>query len=175
MHVDDVLLISYSNTNNILNLAAKQKDYKIVFMNIPRQTTNIILTAVETIKDGFVSSGKYQGDSFRTDPPHVVLFSNKPLCWENLTKDKWKILHITAKQGLAGQNNTFEILTLSEYLSKKGKAQAGEEWAAQGLSPQLIKNAKKYFEWTNVMKKQKERRFAAEKKLTYFIPGNIFF
>ena len=116
MHVDDVLLISYSNTNNILHLAAKQKDYKIVFVNISRQTTNINLTAIETIKDGFVSSGKYQGDSFRTDPPHVVLFSNKPLCWENLTKDKWKILHITTKQEMINQNNTFQILTLSEYL-----------------------------------------------------------
>jgi len=45
-----------------------------------------------------------------------VLFSNKPLCWENLTKDKWKILHITTKQEMINQNNTFQILTLSEYL-----------------------------------------------------------
>jgi hypothetical protein len=39
----------------------------------------------------------------------------------------------------------------------------------------LFKKAKKDFEWTDAMKKQKERRLAAEKKLTYFIPGNIFF
>jgi hypothetical protein len=47
----------------------------------------------------------------------VVLFSNKPLCWKDLTEDRWKILHITAKQGFACQDDAFEILTLSEYLS----------------------------------------------------------
>jgi hypothetical protein len=117
MLVDDVLLIPNSNTNNILHSAAKHKDYKIVFMNVPRQDTNINLAAVETIKDGHVSSGKYQGQTFRTDPPHVVLFSNKPLCWKDLTEDRWKILNITAKQGFACQDDAFEILTLSEYLS----------------------------------------------------------
>jgi hypothetical protein len=117
MLVDDVLLIPNSNTNNILHSAAKRKDYKIVFMNVPRQVTNINLAAVETLKDGHVSSGKYQGKTFRTDPPHVVLFSNKPLCWKDLTEDRWKILHITAKQGFACQDDAFEILTLSEYLS----------------------------------------------------------
>jgi len=39
----------------------------------------------------------------------------------------------------------------------------------------LFKKAKKDFEWTDAMKKQKERRLAAEKKFTYFTPGNIFF
>ncbi len=71
------------------------------------------------------------------------------------------------------KNYTLESAKL--VILKKGKAQAGEEWASQELSPQLFKKAKKDFEWTDAMKKQKERRLAAEKKLTYFIPGNVFF
>jgi hypothetical protein len=121
LRVDDVLLIPVSNTNNMLHSASKHKDYKIVFMNVARQFTNINLAAVEIIKDGHVSSGKYQGQTYRTDPPHVVLFSNKPLYWKGLTEDRWKILHITAELGCASQDDAYEILTLSEYLSAQKK------------------------------------------------------
>jgi len=117
MLVDDVLLIPFSNTNNMLHLASKHKNYKIVFMNVSRQVTKIDLAAVETIKDGHVSSGKYQGQTYTTDSPHVVLFSDKPPCWKGLTEDRWKILHISAELGCASQDDAYEILTLSEYLS----------------------------------------------------------
>jgi hypothetical protein len=117
MHEDDVLTLSNNNTNNLLHLAAKKQCYKIVFMNVPRQASEINLAALETLKDGSVSSAKYHGKKYKTDPPHVVLFSNKPLCWKGLTTDRWKILHITAELGCAGQDDAFEILTLSEYIS----------------------------------------------------------
>ena len=73
-----VLMIPDDNKRDILNLAANHKKYEIVFMNVARQTKKIDLTAVENIKDGYVSSGKYRGQTFRTKHPHVVLFSNKP-------------------------------------------------------------------------------------------------
>ena len=117
MLVDDVLLIPFSNTNNMLHLALKHKNYKIVFMNVSRQVTKIDLAAVEAIKDAYVSSGKYQGQTFTGDSPHVVLFSNKPPGWKGLTEDRWKILHISAELGCASQDDAYEILTLSEYLS----------------------------------------------------------
>jgi len=117
MLVDDVLLIPFSNTNNMLHLALKHKNYKIVFMNVSRQVTKIDLAAVEAIKDAYVSSGKYQGQTFTGDSPHVVLFSNKPPYWKGLTEDRWKILHISAELGCASQDDAYEIFTLSEYLS----------------------------------------------------------
>jgi len=117
MRPDDVLLLSVNTTNNIRHLTAKQQHYKIVFINIPRQNTKINLASVETLK-------KYHGLIYRTDPLHVVLFSNKPLCWKGLTEDRWKILHITAKQGCAYQDDAFEILTLSEYISATNTKEA---------------------------------------------------
>jgi hypothetical protein len=47
----------------------------------------------------------------------VVLFSNKPPCWKNVIENRWKILHITAKEKCAYQDDAFEILSLSEYIS----------------------------------------------------------
>jgi hypothetical protein len=38
----------------------------------------------------------------------------------------------------------------------------------------LFKKAKKDFEWTDAMKKQKERRVAAEKKINLFYPWQRF-
>jgi len=107
----DVLLLSVDNTTkNIQNLHAKQRDIKIVFINIPRLNTKLDLASVETLK-------KYHGLIHKTDPPHVVLFSNKPPCWKDLTENRWKILHITAKEKCAYQDDAFEILSLSEYIS----------------------------------------------------------
>jgi hypothetical protein len=115
-----VLMIPDDNKRDILNLAANHKNYEIVFMNIARQTKtkNIDLAAVENIKDGYVSSGKYGGTTYRTTKhPHVVLFSNKPPPFEDLSEDRWKIINITAEPKMAWKDNVFEVLTLSEYLS----------------------------------------------------------
>ncbi len=112
-----VLMIPDDNKRDILNLASNHKKYKFVFMNVARQTKKIDLTAVENIKDGDVSSGKYRGQTFRTKHPHVVLFSNKPLCLEDLSDDRRKIINITAEPKMAWKDNVFEVLTLSEYLS----------------------------------------------------------
>ncbi len=111
MRPRDVLLLSVNNTTkNIQNLNAKQRNIKIVFINVPRLNTKLNLASVETLK-------KYHGLIHKTDPPHVVLFSNKPLCRKDLTENRWKILHITAKQRCAYQDDAFEILSLSEYIS----------------------------------------------------------
>jgi hypothetical protein len=120
-----VLIIPDNNKRDILNLAAKHKKYNFVFMNVARQTKKIDLAAIENIKDGNVSSGKYQGKIIRTKPPHVVLFSNKPLCWEDLTEDRWKIIHITAGPKMAWKNDVFEVLTLSEYLFSTAQKEPG--------------------------------------------------
>jgi hypothetical protein len=47
----------------------------------------------------------------------VVLFSNKPPPFEDLSEDRWKIINITAEPKMAWKDNVFEVLSLSEYLS----------------------------------------------------------
>jgi len=109
---DAVLMMPSASNHDTLFIAAKKATYKIVILNISRQSKAENFGALERIKDGIVHSTKYSGKYVRTEPPHVVLFSNHPLKWNSLTEDRWKILHIKRE---ADKEDSFEIFCLSQY------------------------------------------------------------
>lgn len=65
---------------------------KICIMNITRDMeTFVSYQAIECLKDGFVSTGKYEGGQKIWDSPHVVIFANFYPRIDALSKDRWNI------------------------------------------------------------------------------------
>jgi len=64
---------------------------RIVLINIPRDQQNrCSWSGVESIKDMFFFSPKYEGGMICGAPPHVVIFSNADIPWGTLSHDRWK-------------------------------------------------------------------------------------
>jgi len=65
-------------------------------IDLPRsaENHNRIYSYIEEIKDGFVTTQKYQGKTFVFDRPHVVIFANWLPKIECLSRDRWKIIDV---------------------------------------------------------------------------------
>lgn len=67
----------------------------VVIVDIPRVARgHVSVAAIESLKNGIISSGKYEGGQLVFDPPHVVVFSNDPPPWTAMSMDRWKCKHI---------------------------------------------------------------------------------
>jgi len=87
----DVLYLSGGKGTDILYQVVKRKtDPRIVLFNLTRtQEGKVSYASIESIKDGLVSSGKYEG-GFRMFPsPHVIVFANWPPDFNALSRDRW--------------------------------------------------------------------------------------
>lgn len=64
----------------------------IVVFDIPRCNDNhVSYQAIESIKNGFLYSPKYEGGMVRFNPPHVVCFSNEKPDIQRMSEDRWRI------------------------------------------------------------------------------------
>lgn len=64
----------------------------IVIFDIPRVNDNhVSYQAIESLKNGFFFSGKYESGMCRFNSPHILVFSNEEPYVENLSKDRWII------------------------------------------------------------------------------------
>ena len=72
--------------------------------DIPRQlgdddSINSILSSLEDVKNGFVTSAFYgQANQLLMNPPHVVIFSNKECPKEKMSSDRWREYRIIGKK-----------------------------------------------------------------------------
>ncbi len=66
-----------------------------VIIDIPRAGFNqISYNAIECIKNGFISSGKYEGGQYSFKIPHVYVFANFKPDKSKFSKDRWNIVRI---------------------------------------------------------------------------------
>lgn len=63
----------------------------IVLINIPRSVDHVSYEGIESIKDMFFFSGKYEGGMVCGPSPHVVIFANTRPPMEELSQDRWNI------------------------------------------------------------------------------------
>ncbi len=79
-------------------------DPTLVLLDVPRTALGYIsYGAVESLKDGFGFSGKYDGTVFYfTDCPHVIVFANEPPDPSKLSEDRWNIVPIHESDGEGG-------------------------------------------------------------------------
>ena len=68
---------------------------RIVIFDIPRVNDNhVSYQAIESLKNGFFFSGKYESAMVRFNSPHILVFSNEEPEEYNLSKDRWIIKNL---------------------------------------------------------------------------------
>lgn len=93
---------SYSDIACIVKMKVKDHDFDlndetICVFNIPRKADDggmISYKALESVKDGLMTSTKYESETMVYNCPSVWVFSNNYPKYQSLTKDRWKIYHI---------------------------------------------------------------------------------
>lgn len=92
----DVLFLSSSNTKDACHqIIKREKPYKIALVNLPRQAEgHVSYAAYESIKDGLVYSGKYDGGHKLFRSPHLYIFANWKPDVQALSQDRWNIIYL---------------------------------------------------------------------------------
>lgn len=60
-------------------------------LDLPRSKSKISYNAIEAIKNGMVTSCKYESSSFCFNSPHIWVFSNFMPDFNLMSKDRWKV------------------------------------------------------------------------------------
>ena len=77
----------------------------VIVLNYAKDMQNISYHALEAIKDGLMTSPKYESNTLVFNTPHLVCFTNKLPRLDGLSKHKWKIWLLT------GENEFMENIT----------------------------------------------------------------
>ncbi len=100
MKVENALVVE-GKKNDIFHQIAKRLDQEvpvkvdIVIIDVPRASfNNISYNAIECIKNGFISSGKYEGGQYSFKSPHVYVFANSKPDESKFSEDRWQIVEI---------------------------------------------------------------------------------
>lgn len=68
----------------------------IVLIDIPKCLDDkyVSLTTIEEIKNGLFFSGKYESEMCMFNPPHIIVFSNRPPDKSKMSADRWNIVNL---------------------------------------------------------------------------------
>lgn len=87
--------ISFGSASQLRSGLISCGQKKVYFIDIPRtlgtdDSINNILSAVEDLKNGFLTSNFYGNSSqLMMEPPHIIVFSNMDCPTEKLSSDRW--------------------------------------------------------------------------------------
>jgi hypothetical protein len=94
---DAVIATGGGNKDIACMLALLQKngrdlnDKTTFIFNFPRSTEGISYKALESVKDGLMTSTKYETTTLVFNCPHVICFSNELPIMDKLSEDRWSI------------------------------------------------------------------------------------
>ena len=98
----DVVLTNFDprHVATLLKNAINQGKWSgnVVFGDIPRSSSTDsteIYQSIEMIKNGMITSTKYQSETVFFNPPHVVIFANSPPDFSQLSYDRWDVRDIS--------------------------------------------------------------------------------
>jgi len=106
---------AYKDIACCLNLAAEDWDLNdptVIFYNLPRDSDDrglLSYKALESLKDGMMTSTKYESKTMMFNSPSVWVFSNNMPSLEKLSKDRWKVWSI--------QNNELHDITDEHFVT----------------------------------------------------------
>jgi hypothetical protein len=88
-----VLFVSTGSAKDITYQVVKSTwDPAVVIFNLPRTAeSGMSYSALESLKDGLLFSGKYEGGIKLFPPPHVIIFANFLPDETKLSADRWSI------------------------------------------------------------------------------------
>lgn len=79
------------NTGKDADIAYAYHGEKIVIFDFMRSRDHVSYQTLESMKNGFLFSGKYESKGKRFNPPHVLCFANWLPAHEMLSADRWII------------------------------------------------------------------------------------
>lgn len=93
------VIIAEGKKDNIFNQIKisidEGKEPKIVLVDVPRSGNKYVnYGALESIKNGLIYSGKYEGGCCAFDSPHLIIFSNEEPDMESWSKDRYELIYI---------------------------------------------------------------------------------
>lgn len=81
--------------NQINTLITELIEPEIIIMDIPRYNLEFInYGTIEQIKNGFLYSGKYEGNKCIFSIPHIIIFSNQPPDYNKWSKDRYNVIEL---------------------------------------------------------------------------------
>lgn len=74
-------------------------DPRVIVLNLPRTADGkVSYSAIESMKDGLLQSGKYEGGWRMFPPPHLVVFANFMPDLASLSLDRWEIRELAERR-----------------------------------------------------------------------------
>lgn len=81
--------------NQVNSMLLKEKIPEVVVCDIPRQSIDYINYGVlESLKNGCLYSGKYEGGVCCFPSPLIICFANEAPDTSKMSKDRWNVVHI---------------------------------------------------------------------------------
>lgn len=88
-------IILSGKSTDMYHALSKAKNKNIILIDVPRTAVGYInYGAIESIKNGLIFSGKYEGCQLVFNCPHVIVFSNEKPDTKALSEDRWNIVNI---------------------------------------------------------------------------------
>jgi len=117
VYPDEVVDVRNGKPEDMKKLAEQGGQFKMLQLNISRQKVGkLCLASIEEIKDGNFASMKYSSKTLRIKNPHVFIYTNTELKWEEMTTERWMIVHLNKEY-----KNGFETYNWSQWKEKKIK------------------------------------------------------
>lgn len=91
----DALMLSGKSSDMFHMLSKFENKRKLIIVDVPRSSQDFInYGALESIKNGLIFSGKYEGAQIIFNCPHLICFSNQKPDETKMSNDRWKIRYI---------------------------------------------------------------------------------
>jgi len=117
LYSDKVVDVRDGKTADMTKLAEHGGQFKMLQINLSRhKKKEMNLSAVEEIKDGNFASMKYSSKTIRIKTPHVFIYTNMELKWNEMTADRWRIIHLDQEY-----EEGFKTFTLIEWIESQKK------------------------------------------------------
>ncbi len=117
---ETVCFLTNGNERDLMHILSKKPLCDTVLVNLTRSEDTLVnYKALEQAKDGEFCSTKYDGNEKSIGPTRMVVFTNNPLNWNALSKDRWQILTIQ------GPQHEFKVENYEEYKNSGGKNSRG--------------------------------------------------
>ena len=107
MKVENALVVEGRKTDIFHQIAKRKEDgiaVPLVIIDVPRSSfNNISYSAIECIKNGFISSGKYEGGQYTFKSPHIYVFANTEPDRRKFSEDRWNIINLSCRSEMNGE------------------------------------------------------------------------
>lgn len=145
----DTLVLTSTNEGDINFILSQFSRAKIIVFDLARKSEKFMnYRTLENIKNGYVTSTKYESKNIQIDIPHLVVFANFFCERKELSSDRWNILVCDPEMNYKLDNVLIPYDQLDELriskMRKKWKAYFEEQQKLQDKD-NLLKNIDNQF------------------------------